>query len=74
MLEDPAEKKVFCFVFNKKDSQGMPVNIALDVPGETREAAADKLKHLFASMIMDLNEKYPAESKGRITNADKPPL
>ena len=61
MLGDPVEKRFFGFTFNKKDRRGYPVNIQLDVSAETKEEAAETLKQLFASMIMDLNEKYPFE-------------
>lgn len=63
MLENPVEKRVYTFTFNKKDRTGSPVNIVLDVPGKTPEDATETLKQLFASMIMDLQEKYPVARK-----------
>ena len=38
-------------------------DIVLDVPGKTPEDATETLKQLFASMIMDLQEKYPVARK-----------
>ena len=63
MMQEPVEKRFFGFMFNKRDRRGNPINMQLDVPADTREEAAETLKQLFASMIMDLNESYPTPKK-----------
>ena len=63
MMQEPVEKRFFGFTFNKRDRRGNPINMQLDVPADTREEAAETLKQLFASMIMDLNESYPTPKR-----------
>lgn len=58
MLE-PEEKKHFKFVFHKILPDGSPLNFQVEVAGETARGAAEGLRAAFASMIADINEKYP---------------
>ena len=63
-MDEPKEKKVFSFMFHKILPSGMNLNVGLDIPGETAQEAAEGLRSALASIIADINDKYPPEKKG----------